>query len=218
MGVSYNTSIVRKGLVLHLDAANFKSYPGTGTEWLDLSGNSNDGTLVNGVGFDSDNKGSMTFDGVDEFVSTEVGINSFFVENGVTLTKWVKFSENNKDMLSGSLGSSRLYVGRHGNSGTFQAGAGSTFSRDAKQLISNVWYNLTVVFADGSADAFVNTDLIHTFSTSFSATPATFFVGDLGEESHNYDGNISNVKIYNRALSITEVQQNFEALRGRYGI
>ena len=48
MGIAYNTSIVRDGLVLHLDAANKKSYPGSGTVWSDLSGNDRNGTLLNG--------------------------------------------------------------------------------------------------------------------------------------------------------------------------
>jgi hypothetical protein len=51
MGIFYNTSIARDGLVLHLDAANKKSYPGTGTTWKDLNGNGNNGTLINGVGY-----------------------------------------------------------------------------------------------------------------------------------------------------------------------
>ena len=63
MGTSYNPHIVSDGLVLCLDAANPRSYPGSGTSWYDLSGNGNNGTLVNGVGYSSDNAGSLVFDG-----------------------------------------------------------------------------------------------------------------------------------------------------------
>jgi hypothetical protein len=62
-------NIVTDGLVLYLDAANQKSYPGTGTTWNDLSGNGNNGTLVNGPTFNSDNNGSIVFDGVDDYVN-----------------------------------------------------------------------------------------------------------------------------------------------------
>ena len=61
-----NNLYVKDGLVLDLDAGNPLSYPGTGTTWTDLSGNNNNGTLINGVGYNSDNGGSLVFDGVDD--------------------------------------------------------------------------------------------------------------------------------------------------------
>ena len=67
--------IVTDGLVLCLDAANPKSYPGSGTTWTDLSGNGNNGTLVNGVGYNSDNGGSLSFDGVNDYVSKSSWVN-----------------------------------------------------------------------------------------------------------------------------------------------
>ena len=68
-------TIVTNGLVLHLDAGNPASYPGSGTTWTDLSGNGNDGTLVNGVGYDSANGGSLVFDGVNDYAYTSDLIN-----------------------------------------------------------------------------------------------------------------------------------------------
>ena len=62
--------IVTDGLVLNLDAGNPQSYPGSGTTWTDLSGNGNNGTLLNGVGYDSDNGGSLVFDGSNDYVTT----------------------------------------------------------------------------------------------------------------------------------------------------
>ena len=67
MALSHSPSIVTNGLVLCLDAANSKSYPGSGTTWTDLSGRGNNGTLVNGVGYNSGNLGSLVFDGVDDY-------------------------------------------------------------------------------------------------------------------------------------------------------
>ena len=68
MGISRGKSIVTDGLILYLDAANKKSYPGSGTVWSDLSGNANTGTLTNGPTFDSSNNGSINFDGTDDLV------------------------------------------------------------------------------------------------------------------------------------------------------
>jgi hypothetical protein len=65
MGVAYNTSIVTNGLVLALDAANTKSYPGSGTTWTDLSGNNNTGTLTNTPTYSSANSGSIVFNGTN---------------------------------------------------------------------------------------------------------------------------------------------------------
>jgi hypothetical protein len=70
MSVIGGPDTITDGLVLYLDAANTKSYIGSGTTWKDLSGNSNDGTLTNEPTFDSGNSGSIVFDGVDDFVTT----------------------------------------------------------------------------------------------------------------------------------------------------
>jgi hypothetical protein len=69
MALSHSPQIVRDGLVLYLDAANIKSYPGSGTTWFDLSGNANNVTLFNGVGYDSVTK-SFLFDGVNDYART----------------------------------------------------------------------------------------------------------------------------------------------------
>lgn len=69
MSIYGGPDIITDGLVFCLDAANSKSYPGTGTAWTDLSGNDNNGTLTNGPTFDSSNGGSIVFDGVNDQVN-----------------------------------------------------------------------------------------------------------------------------------------------------
>ena len=78
MGSHYNPRVVTNGLVLHLDAANIRSYPGSGTAWTDLSGQGNNGTLTNGPTFDANNAGSIVFDGTNDYVlgSTFTGLGS----------------------------------------------------------------------------------------------------------------------------------------------
>ena len=71
MSNNYGPKIVTDGLVLCLDAADQNSYPGSGNTWYDLSGNGNNGTLVNGVGYNSGNLGSLVFGGVDDYVNCE---------------------------------------------------------------------------------------------------------------------------------------------------
>jgi hypothetical protein len=69
MSLSHSPSIVTNGLVFCLDAANSKSYPGTGTDWTDLSGNQINGILTNGPAYNSSNGGSIVFDGINDYIN-----------------------------------------------------------------------------------------------------------------------------------------------------
>jgi len=88
MGVYTRPSIVTNGLVLNLDAANIKSYPGSGTTWSDLSGNRNTGTLVNGPVFNRDGGGSVVFDGTNDYVNIPSTSLFNFASNNFTIDAW----------------------------------------------------------------------------------------------------------------------------------
>jgi hypothetical protein len=90
MGLSHSPSIITQNLVLCLDAANSKSYPGSGTTWTDLSGNGNNGTLANGVGYNSGNGGALVFDGVDDYVSLTSADLRFGGSNSYTFDFFIK--------------------------------------------------------------------------------------------------------------------------------
>ena len=87
----YGPKIVTSGLVLCLDAANKRSYPGTGTTWTDLSGNSNNGTLTNGPTFSAGNQGSIVFDGTNDYAYQSLFTNA--ITTTLTFDVWVKFSD-----------------------------------------------------------------------------------------------------------------------------
>ena len=72
------TPIVTEGLVLYLDAANYRSYPGSGTDWIDLSGYGNHATLANWPIFDSNNQDSFVFDGTDDYFSGTFSCNKTY--------------------------------------------------------------------------------------------------------------------------------------------
>lgn len=138
MGIAYNTSIVRDGLVLHLDAANVKSYSGSGTVWNDLSGNGNDGTLTNGPLYSAGNNGYFTFDGSNDFIST----NNYSLDFGTdsfTLAIWFKTSNNTQ----------RGKIINKGQSGSFPVGAKGYSLR----FYDRVRFDVT----DGSNSVVVNT-------------------------------------------------------------
>jgi hypothetical protein len=119
--IAYYGGIVTNGLVLNLDAAKQDSYPRTGTTWRDISGNQNNGTLVNGPTFDSSNGGSIVYDGVDDYISLPNSVNDSFFNslypNGITIMTWIflpsDFSIPNND------GRSILYRGSGGAQGNW---------------------------------------------------------------------------------------------------
>jgi hypothetical protein len=90
MGLSHSPSIATNGLVLCLDAANRKSYPGSGTTWTDLSGNGNNGTLTNGPTYSSANGGSLSFDGTNDVVNSTTSIIDRADGQEITVSCWIK--------------------------------------------------------------------------------------------------------------------------------
>jgi hypothetical protein len=234
MGIFYNTSIARDGLVLHLDAANKKSYPGTGTNWKDLSGNGNDGTLVNGTGFDSENKGVMVFDGVNDYVDTTNQI-QFERTDSFTISAWVKSNNSNNNQIVNNENSSyRGYQININPSGNFQFFFRSVLSSSFigvntdEKILSNKWHFLLATY-NGSSNAngvnlyvnglLSNATIVANNLSSTTISGNSTWIGRRSPLSNGpFLGNISNVQIYNRALLPQEIQQNFEALRGRYGI
>lgn len=224
MAIAYNTNIVRSGLVLHLDAANVKSYPGSGTVWTDLSGLGNNGTLVNGVGFSADNKGSMVFDGGDDYGSLNLA--TLAAQASVTTEAIIKFT---------SL-SSRHAIISHGRSGGsfnygmvifnntlhFRNTSGDYALSSPTTLVTNQWYHLVLSSTSTETTGFCNA--ISQGTTSFRVTTNAFSDLAIGRRALNSSseytgGNIAMIKVYhNKALTLQEVQINFNALRGRYGI
>ena len=87
MAFNYSPKISTDGLVLCLDAANTKSYSGSGTVWSDLSRGGNNGTLTNGPTFNSGNGGSIVFDGVNDYV--DCGVSNISLPINITLISWI---------------------------------------------------------------------------------------------------------------------------------
>ena len=219
MGIRYNTSIVRDGLVLHLDAANKKSYPGTGTVWKDLSGNGNNGTLVNGVAFSNDNKGTMSFDGSSKRATiTSVQSSSFLTAN-----TWYRRNEVTSSTIWRTLFATATTNIHHlimqqntRNLGIFD---GSFRDFGFNPPADNNFHNYSVIYENQSnASLYVDGNFVSNIITTLNLQ--TSGISSIGNwNSGNYwAGDISTAQIYNRALSVQEIKQNFEALRGRYGI
>ena len=225
MAVGYNPRVVTDGLVLALDAGNTKSYPGSGTTWTDLSGNGNTGTLESGVGFDSDYGGSLSFDGTDEYATGNITLGI----TNVSINCWVNISTTSK---KGAF----LKVG--GGATGYAIGVGNdTMDSNGNEIIglfpnirwieTNInygtgWKYVTLVLNASSVPSiYVNSILIGSYSGTNPISPTSFYyigrnIGDEPTGARAFNGNISQVSIYNRALTASEVEQNYNALKGRY--
>jgi hypothetical protein len=230
MGIAYNPRTITDGLVLCLDAANRKSYPGSGTTWTDLSGRGNTGTLVNGVGYNSGNLGSLVFDGVDDYgtcgnpSSLNFGTGKFTLSFIVYTTAY------------GFQGGS--YVGKGNGTSIgfdFRDGAFLVYGTSG-QIASasfaatlNVWEHHTIVYdtssspyvkfyKNGAYTAGSTTNTPANISSIDTSEPFRIGLSVAGGPTRYFNGRMPLVQVYNRALTAAEVQQNFNSTRGRYGI
>lgn len=233
--ITYYGGIVTQGLVLALDAAKRDSYAGVGTTWNDISGNRNNGTLINGPTFNSSNGGSTVFDGTNDYVK---GNSIFSVLNGtnkLSLSMWA----NVTDLLSNRIlfhiprdltaaNSQVLIFLRTTGVLDISVNSTSTFCRSISgSVTSNIWTNININFdlsqtlTQNRIRPYVNGvdvfSVVNNPPTSFPVSTGEYW---LGEESNGYlspfKGNISNLILYNRVLTPTEILQNYNATKGRY--
>ena len=237
MALGHGPTVVTEGLVLALDAADRNSYPGSGSTWTDLSGRGNNGTLTNmdGANLDSANGGSFTFDGTNEYISAS--ISNFFTSYSqqITMEAWVYIpsSATWSNGYYGNIFTRGYYDGSHGlwrttnnNQVAFYCrtiGAGTNV-QSLGTITRDTWYQLVGIWTGSGTQLYINGQLIDSDSGSLGDTEnnVPFEIGRdtaAGGASGNFfTGNQAAHKIYNRALTQQEIQQNFNATRGRFGI
>ena len=228
--IAYYGNISTDGLVLNLDAARKDSYNRTGTTWNDISGNGNNGTLTNGPTFDSEDYGSIVFDGVDDYVN----LGDVLFPSGTTdftIDIWVNFKDSvvndyvfSKGSAAAGIAGSTFYMVTGTNYVRFTA-TDSTPTRSTsvehQGVVINQWYNFTYTYNGTTITGYrdggnIMTNTSITGSLQYVNQPIRIGTHTYGSANPNMD--VSNFKIYNRALTQDEITQNFNALRGRYGI
>ena len=214
---SFN-GIVIDGLVLSLDASIDGSYPGSGVSWYDLSSYGNKGTLQNGPTYDSGNGGSFIFDGSNDYCTA--GLSTSLAPTNVTVSAWVKPTSFSNQGNIVSKSSNLGYRMRFPNNGTFWMYANGNQITSPSTYTTNNWYHTVGVFSSTGLRMYINGSLVQSNSTAFSPSyiAGNFCVGAMGSNSEFFQGNIAYVGVYNRALNGTEITQNFEAQRTRFGI
>jgi hypothetical protein len=234
--IAYYGNTVTNGLVLSLDAAKRDSYPGSGTAWRDISGNGNNGTLTNGPTFNSDNGGSIVFDGVDDFVSTN---KQFFTgTDNFTITTWLK-SNGTQNQYSVPISQGHYPVIANQNTGfafqigfpsltdmTFILGDGTTTWRSVSFSYTpntdTTWTFLSVTKNSNTFITYKNGIFVASGTHTISYGTYNFTIGkdsyNIDSNSRSWIGRIASTQIYNRALSATEILQNYNAVKSRYGL
>jgi len=227
-------NIVTDGLVLYLDAANTKSYVSGNTIWNDLSRIGNNGILTNGPTFNSGNGGSIVFDNVDDYVTLGTPSSLTGLQVPLTINVWAKpntitgfktlygiygnvVGGNIYSLLRVDGGIVKYYTSNA--SGEFQSFGTLTIN-------ANTWYFFAVTVSGSisspSVTIYVNNQPQSGIFTPLYPTPNTAvdirIGGNQAISNEVWSGNISNVKVYNRALTDVEVLQNYNATRTRYGL
>jgi hypothetical protein len=229
--------IVMDGLVLNLDAGITQSYLGSGTIWTDVNGlgPKNNGTLTNGPTFNSDNGGSIVFDGVDDYVSLGVNTLGSILNgaSGVTLSSWIKISNLTSErtiLFIGINGGTTLATIQVFNSSLRVGGRSSSFDSfqnttyNYTQTNTWVYFSGIINYTTSKLIIYVNGNQVQESSAIFNSTTLSVgtpsIVDSLGNYSNRlqYSGNIANTQVYNRALTATEVLQNYNATKGRFGL
>ena len=213
MSVSGGPDIVENGLVLCLDAGNTKSYPGSGTVWTDLSRNGNNGTLTNGPTFSSANGGSIVFDGSNDYVETISNLTMIF--NSFSVAAWFKTTQSADAKI---FSNSNFYHPIQTFNGVMRICV-SACTVGTSIINDNVWRLATVVGDSTSVRLYLNNNTTPEITQAALSTSVTslWSLGRTGGSSNYlYSGNISQVSIYNRALTISEIAQNYNATKGRF--
>jgi len=234
-------NIVTDGLVLNLDAGFVGSYPTSASKWYDLSGNNYTGSLINSPTFNTANSGSFVFGPSQNYVSVQQQ-SALINASQFTLCAWMKRGNNGSGSLyltAGTFGNGTTTCFKVGFSlGAIPGGSANFITANPAncqtQISSTVTASLNWIYYvgvfDGTQTGNSNRSKFYwngiSQSVNYTNTvPATtgnvntvLSVGLFSDFGYYQTGSTAIVQLYNRALTPTEVLQNFNAQRGRFGV
>jgi len=210
-------NVVTNGLVLSLDAANARSYVSGSSTWFDVSGYNYSGSLVNGPGFSSEVGGSIVFDGTNDTVRC-VAFSS--VSNGISISSFFKVD---------NLSTSRTIIGKNAHLLAIQSDRIEWWpdvrTGQVTKLIrinTNAWYHIGVTQTGSICNIYLNGQNIYNNSaTNQFALDFTQYtsIGAYNSGTERFfSGSIATVSVYHRILSDSEMLQNYNASKGRFGL
>ena len=223
-------NIVTDGLVFMVDAGFTPSYPGSGTTWTDLVG-SNNGSLINGPTFDSGNGGGIVFDGTNDKVN--VSSDALADSSEGTVLVWIKGTEKggiyncqsgggNQNTLGSSTNTARWAMGFGNGDFQLRIGDGAHVSLTTTDSVyDNNYHMVGSSWTSGSEwNLWIDAVKKATGTNPKAYTKGTTLeIGWISwDPSAYFEGTMYIFLSYNRALSSTEVLQNYNAQKGRFGI
>lgn len=222
MGTISGPFSIPDGLIYHIDPANPKSYIGTGTTIYDLSGNGNTSYFTNGALYQNYQKGVVVVDGNNDYISTPL----FNISSAVSVSVWIK-NVALDSIVFGASGSGVNYPNSeyifyyYSNTALRIQGynAGPFKQYYFSNINLNTWHNLVMTRdASNNMSVYLNGIGSTTGALSYSGTMQMNQIGRYSNFTNQYNakGSIGEVKIYNRALSASEVLQNYNATKKRY--
>ncbi len=223
MATNGGPDIIQDGLVFAVDAANKKSYPGSGTTWADLAG-SNDGTLTNGPTFDSGDGGSIVFDGSDDYIAlSDFGLPTTSFSCVCVFKFDAAANGNTLFNLNYAYPNSGYLIRQKNNKIIIFTDNGSETNIQSTSTISNnTIYHLTVTQNSGTCTIYLNgsQDRQASLANPVLNSSAETSLARRGAPSIGayLNGNIYHAYIYNKSLSSTEITQNYNALKSRFGL
>ena len=232
MAFGNGPKIVTSGLVLSLDAGDRNSYPGSGTTWRDMSGNEYNGTLNNGPTFSNN---TIAFDGVDDYV--DFGSDIVFKSNGGwTVESWANFNTipttyNNTTSPANFIGSAAIthnswYWSVLESKLALWNRSPGVWKYGSTTLQPNVWYNAVLVCSDSgtSYQMYLNgiaeggDHTTYTWNALYSGLNIRYIARGNSANIRQLNGKIPVTKVYNKSLSASEILQNYNAQKSRFGL
>ena len=216
MGLRHHPKTVTDGLILYIDAANTRSFSGSGITINGLVGGIG-GTLVNGVGFTTSQNGIFTFDGTNDYIN--FGNSSTLQQSSGTLSAWAKAT---------SPGSSyRGIIAKQGAYGLFYLNnvlVAYDWTADAARstgidIADNTWKNVVLTYQSGVSNGtriYINGVSVLTTTITIQSQVANLFGGAEANASQFSSCQASSFKMYNRVLTASEILQDYNAIKRRY--
>ena len=230
-GFTGASPIVTDGLVFAVDAANYESYTSGSNTWNDLGGN-NDGTLINGPTFDPENRGSIDFDGSNDYIDFG-DFDNTQVSSAITLSIWFNTSYSNLKLLIGNGGgwsAGGFCMFMYNSKVRFELQGTGKKALDIPTSFFGQWQNMVGTWENGGLmRGYVNGSQVITTSgiTTISSNSNTGYLrmggrgnnpGRPGLSTSYANANIALTQIYSKALSASEILQNYNALKSRFNL
>ena len=217
-GTSAGNVSITDGLVLNLDAGNSTSYSGTGTTWTDLSGNGNHGTLINSPTYNSSDGGNFLFNGSNTYVNVPLTKTA-----SCTFSVWAKSSTPHSNNMLFNAGNDGRGPDLFFSSGVLSwntwDSSGNPFGNIPATTTNGIWHHYVLV-----NDAVSNTAKLYYDGALYgsaiyrnaSATTSLYIGGNTN--TYMWNGAIATFSVYNKSLIASEVLQNYNSQKGRYGL